>query len=392
MHIGLVLISPGIGGTEKRFANLFNYLSEQSNNRYSLLISAELLLMLQRAGLLPEAHPEIVPLFARGAAALAGKLPTQIGGVKIPGVIRFQNLCRGRELASRAGQSRFGSLDLIHYAFPYAYFLGCLPLDRAMVVEAQDTTLLMKNQGGWRQSSSYLTFTRAALENRALVNCASARVRQAYRELMPEERFAGQFQVSPCSFIDYRRMAPAPKEKLITFCGRLEPVKNPQLFVRAIGRLARTRSDFRACLLGGGEEEPIVRRLIAEMGLGGILECRFESQPQTILARSLIYASLQSGDNYHSQALMEAMACGCAVVASEVGETWRLVSEQVGFRARLEAEAVAARFDFLLDHFDLAVEMGRAGRAKVMSEQSVEIYSGYLEDLYGRAHRFFREA
>jgi hypothetical protein len=58
----------------------------------------------------------------------------------------------------------------------------------------------------------------------------------------------------------------------------------------------------------------------------------------------------------------------------------------------LEAEAVAARFDFLLDHFDLAVEMGRAGRAKVMSEQSVEIYSGYLEDLYGRAHRFFREA
>lgn len=392
MHIGLVLISPGIGGTEKRFANLFNYLGDRPPNRYSLLISAELLRMLQRAGLLPEAHPGIFALFAKGAAALAGRAPRQVAGLRIPGVIRFQNLCRRYELGSWGLQSRFASLDLIHYAFPYAYFLGCLPMNRAMVVEAQDTTLLMKNQDGWRQARSYLAFTRAALERRALLNCASARVRQVYRDLIPEEKFADQFQVSPCSFIDYRRMAPAPKEKIITFLGRLEPVKNPQLFVRAIGRLAQTRTDFRAYLLGRGEEEPMVRRLIAELGLEQVVECRFEPQPQTILAPSLIYASLQSGDNYHSQALMEAMACGCAVVASDLGETWRLVSERVGFRVPLEEEAVAARFSFLLDNFDQAVEMGQAGRVKVMREQSVEIYAGYLEDLYGRAYRYFHEA
>lgn len=94
--------------------------------------------------------------------------------------------------------------------------------------------------------------------------------------------------------------------------------------------------------------------------------------------------SIQEFDNYSSQSLMEAMASGCAVVASDRGETGKLVTDDTGFRVPLSAEAVAERLDYMLNHFDDTIAMGLQARKKVMQEHTIERYVAYLEGVHER--------
>jgi glycosyltransferase involved in cell wall biosynthesis len=71
---------------------------------------------------------------------------------------------------------------------------------------------------------------------------------------------------------------------------------------------------------------------------------------------------LQHFNNYPSQSLLEAMACGNAVVATNVGETHRLVDETVGLLIEPEAPALAEALNRLLDSPDLP-RMQQAARA-----------------------------
>jgi len=122
--------------------------------------------------------------------------------------------------------------------------------------------------------------------------------------------------------------------------------------------------------------------MITARGLDDVIEVGFSSRPEQLLSRSLVFLSIQGEDNYHSQALMEAMACGCAIVASDVGETYRLVSDKVGFREPLDARALSDKVTWLLKHPDIAIAMGIEARRKVMSEQTVDRFGAYIENLY----------
>jgi len=51
MNIGIILLSWGIGGSEKRFANLFNYLSTHSSHQYHLVINNYLFEKLNSMGI-----------------------------------------------------------------------------------------------------------------------------------------------------------------------------------------------------------------------------------------------------------------------------------------------------------------------------------------------------
>jgi glycosyltransferase involved in cell wall biosynthesis len=65
-------------------------------------------------------------------------------------------------------------------------------------------------------------------------------------------------------------------------------------------------------------------------------------------------------------AVMEAMACGRAVVATDVGDIPSLVDDgKTGFVVRRSADAdLAERMARLMSDFDLCQRMGEAGRAK----------------------------
>jgi len=83
---------------------------------------------------------------------------------------------------------------------------------------------------------------------------------------------------------------------------------------------------------------------------------------------------------------MEAMACGCAIIATDVGETYKLVSDDVGFRLPAEEEIISKQVMSLLNNRELAMSYGKQARRKVITEQTIEIYSSYLLDLYKKAN------
>jgi len=98
-----------------------------------------------------------------------------------------------------------------------------------------------------------------------------------------------------------------------------------------------------------------------------------------------VCVSLQRTDNYPSQALLEAMACGAAVVATDVGLTWKLVDETVGLRVEAKPGSVADAVIRLLDNPSQATAMGQRGRERVMQHHSMDAYLDYLEGVYKSA-------
>jgi len=86
----------------------------------------------------------------------------------------------------------------------------------------------------------------------------------------------------------------------------------------------------------------------------------------------------------HSNAIMEALACGVPVVATDIPGTRDLVvHETTGYLVKVGHRAGFARWtNHLLDHPDLARQLGQAGRERMASEFRVETMVDQYAELY----------
>jgi glycosyltransferase involved in cell wall biosynthesis len=198
--------------------------------------------------------------------------------------------------------------------------------------------------------------------------------------------FRDKFQVSPCSFTDYSRFRPAQeKRNYIVFAGRLEAYKNPYLFVDAVALCAeRLRHDGWKCYLyGKGEFEQGIAARVDELNLGDLIELGATADLSPLLGESKVFISIQQTENYPSQVLLEAMAAENAIVATDVGETRRLVDEEVGtLFAEQTPERLADAIEELIQDSDLCRTRGRKARERVVGSHNVASYSKYMEQLW----------
>jgi glycosyltransferase involved in cell wall biosynthesis len=374
MKIGVFLINSRIGGTEKRIANLFSYLSRHGRHEYTLLIPSGLLDLLSEQGLMRRDQTGIVTLFASPPESLYNSLPPRLFGRPLRGLTRlFAPLWR-RALKTERIRALIGSFDVLHYALPTSYLLGALPFDRPTVVEAQDP----------RIEQMFWPFMEEARRRGAFFNFHSRRIREQY-EAASGHRDPLRFHDAPCSFIDYTSARIATKDVEVVFLGRLEREKNPLLFVEAMAKVLPFRPNARVMILGYGREERAVRAAIQSAGLSDRIRVEYHPRPIEALSRAQVVASLQPADNFGSQALLEAMACGCAIVVSDVGQTREMVSSSEGRLVHLDADSVAAAVAGLLDDPETARRLGIAARERAMREHTVERYAPYIESLYEKA-------
>ncbi len=194
---------------------------------------------------------------------------------------------------------------------------------------------------------------------------------------------ANKTQVIPTG-IDPTLYGPAkhdPEHVTITYVGRLESVKGVEDFLTALDSIRPQYPTLHAQVAGWHvESHPLVeayRDRVAFLGL--------RDDIPDILARSDIFV-LPSYSEGLSNALMEAMASGCACIASEVGGNPFLIQNGVsGFLFPAgDREALASHIRRLLDDSVKRRSLGEAARMRIE-----KIFSW---DVTGREYRALFDA
>lgn len=171
---------------------------------------------------------------------------------------------------------------------------------------------------------------------------------------------------------------------VLGFVGRLSKEKNIPLLLEAFSQVVQEHKKLFLILAGEGPERKNVEKLISELGLQekarlvGFLE-------NTVPFYSSIDLFVQSSDTEGMpNTVLEAMAMGLPVVATEVGGVGELIqNNEEGFLVPAgDAGRLAQSMIKLIESPTLREEMGKEGRAKVVQQFSFDARVKKLEELY----------
>ncbi len=185
---------------------------------------------------------------------------------------------------------------------------------------------------------------------------------------------------------DWRARCGLPSVPLVTYLGRLTVDKGVHRFLDALEVAART-SDLAGIVGGTGPEEAAVRARLAE---SPVLAARVryvgpvaEVEKAALLGQTDVFV-LPSTSDTSSIALLEAMACGTAVVAPATGGASEMVDDHVtGVRANvLSSTELAAALAELLDRTTERRRVGTQATAWVRNHASLESVAQRFISLY----------
>jgi len=191
--------------------------------------------------------------------------------------------------------------------------------------------------------------------------------------------------IAPCSFSDPERYRSADRKlDRVVFAGHFVRQKGSELLVQMVKEWPQGET-CELVLCGSGPYEAQLRSAAEQNANVRILRIDRISE---ILAGAKVFLSLQQWDNYPSQSLLEAMLCQCCVVATDTGDTERLVRSPWGTRLPVDAPA-RAYIDAALQYVGMDEQMqmrvGAAARAFVVEQHSESRYLSYLHGLWRTA-------
>ncbi|OQY17831.1 MAG: glycosyl transferase family 1 [Anaerolineaceae bacterium 4572_32.1] len=180
-----------------------------------------------------------------------------------------------------------------------------------------------------------------------------------------------QFGVDPDVFAP--RSAQGGATFIIGYVGRLVEAKGVETLLRAVAGL-RIESEWRLHLIGSGPLEEHLRRLASELGVSG--RVRFEGQlpstemPARLRALNTLVLPSLTRSNWKEQfgrVLIEAMACGVAVIGSDSGEIPHVIGDAGLIFPEGNVEALRDQLVQLADNDNLRAELAARGRARVLA-------------------------
>ena len=180
--------------------------------------------------------------------------------------------------------------------------------------------------------------------------------------------------------------SPAAREPgLVAFAGRCRATKGIHDLVEALAATARSHPRVHAECAGDGDLAAVARHA-SRLGIPGRVRLRGwigARERDDLLARASIFV-LPSHAEALPMGLLEAMAAGCAVVATSVGGIPDLVRHGVNglLVPPREPAELAKALRTLLDDPQLAERLGREARATVVARYTPERAVERLEQVY----------
>jgi len=160
--------------------------------------------------------------------------------------------------------------------------------------------------------------------------------------------------------------------------------KDYPTFIHMARKLSTRRSDVVFVAVGGGETLQASKELAA-----GVTAITFLGEQKNIeqIVETFDIGVLSTFTEGISNSIMEYMAFRKPVVATDGGGTRELVVDgETGFLVPpKQPDALAARIDYLLDHPDIARQMGEAGEARLRRKFSTDTMVDQTIRLYERA-------
>ncbi len=286
------------------------------------------------------------------------------------------------------------NFDILHFHEPFVPFLSPTMLDQSKTVNVATFHAF----GGF--SPSYWIGKRFAgrladrLHGRIAVSGAARHFISRY--------FPGEYEIIP-NGVDLDRYTEAePYESLrdgtlnILFVGRLEERKGLIHLLKAYNRLRKRKVDARLLVVGAG---PKLREYKRFVGLRGIRDVEFlgrvsDEEKVRYFASGDIFCAPNTGQESFGIVLLEAMAAGVPIVASDIHGFKRVVERNVqGILVEPKNHrALAAALYKLARDPDLRHEMGDAGRGRApefswdrVTERIVDFYYETREKVLGAA-------
>lgn len=369
-RIALVLPSVMASGTERRLSFVYRHLERRYPGVYLLIVSADIYAILNRGGFGLDRLPGVRVLQPRARI----DFKTEAHASALVNLGRLATMLHYRSQLQRL--IRTERITILHPYLELVPFLALAPITSVpWIVPIVD------------HLPKY--FDGKSLDCRLLLRAVKAgtRVDCLYRWISDRLQAIGvdkQVLNNPAwNCVNHDAFHPQAKDPVsVSFASRVIDWKNPMLMVEVIDNVLRQRPDVRFSILGSGRQAPDLEREIAAKIWAPSVRIGYLEDPSSVVNRSLVHVSLDRYDNFSNQALLEGMAAGCAVVASDVGETHQVVTPEIGLTVSLKGPDLAEAILQLIDDPDHAQALGRAGRQRVMEYHHVDRYIDYLRMLH----------
>jgi glycosyltransferase involved in cell wall biosynthesis len=164
----------------------------------------------------------------------------------------------------------------------------------------------------------------------------------------------------------------------------LRPEKRMDLLLQAFAQVRRRQPGMKSLIVGSGPMRPELEALRRDLGLEQ--DCILEPAKVDVAdwMRAMDIFVLSSSSESFPNALLEAMACGCCVIGSDVGGVGEMIEHQ---RSGLVFQSgdVAGLAESLLQAIDQKSwreQMGQAAARRARERFSMEIAVGTMQTIY----------
>ncbi|GAA4914627.1 glycosyltransferase involved in cell wall biosynthesis [Actinomycetospora succinea] len=186
----------------------------------------------------------------------------------------------------------------------------------------------------------------------------------------------------------------ADDELVIGTAAVMRPEKDQATLLRAFRRVADARDDVKLVLAGDGRERPALEALVDELDLRKrVLFLGHRDDVPRLLRVFDVFTLSSKTVECFPMSVLEAMSAALPVVCTDVGGVPEMVADGVTGRVvpREDPEALAGAFLDVLSDPERARTLGRAGRARVREEftlqRSIDRAQAVIEETAGRPVR-----